>query len=192
LLVATAIVDLFLVLFSAAGGAVALTEGVAGVPSNLETIGSLGIIIMLAILGVAYYAGGYVAGRMSRFDGARQGFGVWAVGIAMALLMALAATLFGTAFNLLQQLNLPYIPVNQESLTVGGVAVLLLGLAVALLAAMAGAKQGELYHRLVDAAGDTEIRDAEEPRYTGSRTQPSFGERIGPRPGRRGKRLELH
>ena len=30
-------------------------------------------IVLLAVLLIAYYAGGYVAGRMSRFDGGRQG-----------------------------------------------------------------------------------------------------------------------
>ena len=41
---------------------------------DAETIGLVGGALLLAALMIAYFAGGYVAGRMSRFDGARQGF----------------------------------------------------------------------------------------------------------------------
>src|SRR5918994_5177839 len=34
-------------------------------------------IVLVAVLLIAYYSGGYVAGRMSRFDGSRQGVAVW-------------------------------------------------------------------------------------------------------------------
>ena len=33
-----------------------------------------GTVVTVAVLLVAYYAGGYVAGRLARFDGARNGF----------------------------------------------------------------------------------------------------------------------
>src|SRR5688572_12900317 len=37
------------------------------------TIGIAAGIVLLVVLALAYYAGGYVAGRMSRFDGGKQG-----------------------------------------------------------------------------------------------------------------------
>ena len=43
------------------------------------------------VLFVAYVAGGYVAGRMARFDGTRQGLGVWLWGILVAGAIALLA-----------------------------------------------------------------------------------------------------
>ena len=39
-------------------------------------------------LAVAYFAGGYVAGRMSRFDGARQGLGTWLLGLVVTVVLA--------------------------------------------------------------------------------------------------------
>src|SRR5688500_17292873 len=59
-------------LVSAAGATLAFTTGVENdAAGNEETIGIVGGILFLVLLGVAYFAGGYVAGRMSRFDGAR-------------------------------------------------------------------------------------------------------------------------
>src|SRR3954452_3694759 len=42
--------------------------------SNAGTIGIVGAAILVFVLLLAYYGGGYVAGRMARFDGGRQGF----------------------------------------------------------------------------------------------------------------------
>ena len=61
---------------------------------------------------IAYYAGGYVAGRMSRFDGARQGFGVWLFGLLVTIAIAAAGAIFGDKYNVFEQLNLPRIPVS--------------------------------------------------------------------------------
>ena len=40
-----------------------------------------GSVVTVAVLLVAYYTGGYVAGRLARFDGARNGFLSWVVGV---------------------------------------------------------------------------------------------------------------
>ena len=40
-----------------------------------------GSVATVAVLLVCYYTGGYVAGRLARFDGARNGFLSWVVGI---------------------------------------------------------------------------------------------------------------
>ena len=73
-LVAIGIGVLLTALLSAAGAAVGLTEVSEGeARSNAETIGIVGGALLILVGLIAYYAGGYVAGRMSRFDGARQG-----------------------------------------------------------------------------------------------------------------------
>lgn len=43
---------------------------------NTGTFGVATAVALLLVLMIAYYAGGYVAGRMSRYDGGRQGLGV--------------------------------------------------------------------------------------------------------------------
>ncbi len=59
-------------LLSAAGAAIGLTE-LTDQAGDAETVGIVGAALLVAVALIAYFAGGYVAGRMSRFDGARQG-----------------------------------------------------------------------------------------------------------------------
>ena len=59
-------------------------HGVRG-DADAEELGLGGAIALLVVLMIAYYAGGYVAGRMSRFDGARQGLGTWAIGLIVTV-----------------------------------------------------------------------------------------------------------
>jgi hypothetical protein len=135
---------------SAAGAAIGLTEGVNA--SDAEAVGIVGGILLLAVAMLAYYAGGYVAGRMSRFDGARQGFGVWAFGLLVTIALAIAGAVLGNEYNVLEQLDLPRIPVNPSDLTTGGIIALAAILIGTLVAAIAGGKVGERYHRKVDRA----------------------------------------
>lgn len=136
---------------SAAGAALALNEvggSVSG--SEAETIGLAGGIALLVILALSYFFGGYVAGRMARFDGARQGVGVWLWGIILALIVAGIALIGGSEYNVLDSLNLPRIPVDSGTLSTGGIIALLASLAVTLGAAMLGGKTGERFHKKVD------------------------------------------
>jgi hypothetical protein len=154
-LVAVGLGSLLVAILAAAGAAVGLTENVTtnDAAANAEEIGLGGGIALLVVLMIAYYCGGYVAGRMSRFDGARQGFGAWMFGIAVAIVLALAAVILGSEYNVLEQLNLPSLPVGDATLTTGGAIALAAVVLGTLLAAIAGGKAGERYHRKVDRAG---------------------------------------
>ena len=141
-------------LVSAAGATLSLTTGVENdAAGNEETIGIVGGILFLVLLGVAYFAGGYVAGRMSRFDGARQGLGVWSVALIVTVVLAVAGALLGGEYNVLEQLNLPNIPVDNGDVATGGLIALGLAVLVTLISAMAGGKAGERYHRKIDRVG---------------------------------------
>jgi hypothetical protein len=61
-----------------------------------------------------------VAGRLSRFDGGRQGFGAWLFGLLITIVLAVAGAVFGSKYNVLGQLQLPRIPVDEGSLAKGG------------------------------------------------------------------------
>ncbi|MGY1916476.1 hypothetical protein [Blastococcus sp. SYSU DS0973] len=147
---------LLIALISAAGVAVGLTEGIPSVEEATEqasTIGIVGGIVLLVVLFLAYLAGGYVAGRMARFDGVRQGIAVWVIGLLVVLALALAGVLFGSEYNVLQQLNLPRIPIDEGTATTGGIIALVAVLVLTLVGAVLGGKLGERYHRKVDRAG---------------------------------------
>jgi hypothetical protein len=152
-LVAVGLGALLVGLLAAAGAAVGLTELSEDAAGNAEEIGLGGAIALLAALAVAYFAGGYVAGRMSRFDGARQGLGTWLVGLVITVVLAVVGAVLGSEYNVLEQLELPAVPVGDSELATGGVLALIIVVAGTLLAAIAGGKAGERYHRKVDRAG---------------------------------------
>jgi len=153
-LVAVGMAAILLGLLSAAGTAFGLTEvSDAEAEANAETIGLVGGILLVAVLAIAYFFGGYVSGRMSRFDGGRQGFGTWAIGVAVTLVLAVAGAIFGAEYNVLDALGLPNIPIDSGTLTAGAAVALAAVLVLSLLTAMAGGKAGERYHRKIDRVG---------------------------------------
>ena len=154
-LVAVGLGALLTALLSAVGAGVGLAAPASPeeAAQNPETIGAAGGIALLVVLFVAYYAGGYVAGRMSRFNGAKQGFGVWAIALVVTLVLAGVGAVAGSEFNVLQQLNLPRIPVDEGTVGTGGIIALLAILVVTVIGAVLGGKVGVRYHKKVDRAG---------------------------------------
>lgn len=152
-LVAGGVAVLLTAILSAAGGAVGLTEvSESQAKSNAETVSLVGGIVLLVVLALAYYLGGYNAGRLSRFDGARQGLGVWIVGLLITVLLGAAGAIFGSKYNVLAKLDLPRIPIDEGTLATGGLIALVAIVVLTLLAAVAGGKAGERYHKKVDRA----------------------------------------
>jgi hypothetical protein len=147
-----------LALLSAAGVAIGLTQGVDTTQEatrQADTLGLAGGIAVLVILFLAYLAGGYVAGRMARFDGARQGIAVWVIGLVVVVLLALAGAVLGAQYNVLEQLNLPRIPVDEGTATTAGIITLVAILLATFVGALLGGKLGTHYHRRIDRAGFT-------------------------------------
>jgi len=153
-LVAVGIAVLLTALLSAAGAAIGLTElSESEAKSHAGTISIVGGILLIVVLALSYYAGGYVAGRMSRFDGGRQGLSVWIMGLLVTVALAVLGAIAGSEWNLFSQVNLPRIPIDEGSLATGGAITLVLILLATLVAAIAGGKVGERYHRKVDRIG---------------------------------------
>jgi hypothetical protein len=151
-LVAIGVAVILLAILSAAGTAFGLSDNVSGsdAKSNADALGVVGGILLIAVLAIAYYCGGYVSGRMSRFDGGRQGLGTWSIGLVVTVILAVAGVVFGSKYNVLGQLNLPRIPVDEGALTTGAAIALATVVIITLLAAMGGGKAGERYHRKID------------------------------------------
>src|SRR5262245_19512608 len=72
---------------AAIGGAVAVgaNEFSEKARDQVETLSFGGGALLVALFALACAAGGYVAARMARFDGWRQGLGVWLLGLLMAI-----------------------------------------------------------------------------------------------------------
>jgi len=147
---------ILIALLSAAGVALGLAQNVDTTDEAANQAAEIGIgggIAVLVVLFLAYLAGGYVAGRMARFDGARQGLAVWLVGLIVVVILAAAGALLGAKYNVLEQLNLPRIPIDEGTATTAGIITLVAILLVTLLGAVLGGKLGERFHRRVDRAG---------------------------------------
>ena len=144
---------------AAVGAAVGVTQGATTVDQaatqiqnqDPQTVGIVGIIVLAVIAFVSYYGGGYVAARMSRFDGARQGFAVWLCAVIVAIVVAIVAAVAGARFDVLSTLNtFPRLPVDQGNITGTGIIALVLLLAITLLGAVIGGAGGMRYHRKLE------------------------------------------
>ena len=147
-------------LLAAAGTAFGVASGTtvdqatSDATSDPKTVGLIGIIALLVVLVVAYYCGGYVAGRMARFDGAKQGVGVWLWALVVAMLVAVLGVVAGNKYNVLANLNgFPRLPLGEGDLTTAGIIAAVVAAAAALAGAILGGLAGMRYHRRVDRAG---------------------------------------
>lgn len=114
------------------------------------TFGIATAVALLVILMLAYYAGGYVAGRMSRYDGGRQGLGVWLIGLIVTALAVGLGAIFGQQYDVMNRVDLPTIPIPTDVLTWGGIVALAAVLVGTFLTAFLGGKVGQRYHRKID------------------------------------------
>ena len=135
-------------------GLTVLLGAIAGAASLVlggRTLG-VGPAVAVAVLLVAAFAGGYVTGRLARFDGARNGFLSWAIGVLVTAALAVVAAFLGARDAALAGVPLPSLVSALEQ--VGSAELVLAAAAVlgTLAAAVIGGKAGEQFHRRVDRA----------------------------------------
>ena len=102
------------------------------------------------MLALAYYGGGYVAGRMSRYDGAKQGLAVWVLGLVVTLIAAAVGAWLGSDYDVVERAGLDQVPLPTDQMTTGAVITGVAVLVLTALAAMAGGAVGRRYHAKVD------------------------------------------
>jgi hypothetical protein len=159
-LTATGIAILLTAVVAASGTVVAVAtntdvgNAASEATRDASTVGVFGTVVLLAILFLAYFCGGYVAGRMARFNGVKQGIAVWLWALVIAVVAAIVGAVGGSAYNILAQLNsFPRIPVNEGSLSTGGIMALVAVAIASLAGAILGGLAGMRFHRNVDRAG---------------------------------------
>jgi hypothetical protein len=112
--------------------------------ANTAAVSILGALLLAVVTFGAFFCGGYVAARMSRFDGLLQGLGVWAWSIGVPIVLWLLAAILDLGFRDVALSLLPNIATT----------VMLLGLCgIAGGGAVVGGLVGEHYHRVVDQVG---------------------------------------
>ena len=160
-LTATGMAVLLTALVAAAGAGISLASSASDVTNavqdnniSVDEIGWAGVILVLVLVFISYYAGGYVSGRMARFDGIRNGAAVFGWAVLIAVLVAILGAVAGAKYDVLDNLNsFPRIPSNLSDLTTQGIVVLVGVVAAALVGSMPGGLAGMHFHRKVDRTG---------------------------------------
>jgi hypothetical protein len=154
-LVAVGMTVLLSTIATAVGLVIGYSMGLDPGGADAAPVGLTGGIVLLAVLGVSYFAGGYVAGRLARFDGARNGLLSWVVGLLVTVVAAVTGMVAGAAnAELFGSLRLPALPGDVTELTIAGVVALAAVLLVTALTAALGGRVGEQFHRRVDRAAE--------------------------------------
>lgn len=142
-------------------GAVLGVNGVFGAQpaeQDIRTIGLVSGIVLLVVVLIAYFAGGYVAARMARFSGVKQGLGVWLWALIFTIVLGVIGFIAGNDPDVLSRANgLPQLPVNADALTGGSLITIAAIVLISLVGALLGGLAGMRYHRRVDRAGYDEV-----------------------------------
>lgn len=162
MLTALALLVLLGGLAGAAFGAFGYQTGFEGADAEEVAIG--GLVAGWIVLFVAFLVGGWAAGRIARYDGARNGLmtGVWTLILAAAL-SALAAWA-GSEYDVFANVELPQWfdsdALTTAALVSGGVAI-----ATMLVAGLLGGLWGTRYHRIADETllDAQDVRDVDVP-----------------------------
>lgn len=147
-------------LVAAVGAAIGLVnpdtvqDAAEAAEQNMGTATIIGAIAIAVVLFVSYFAGGYVAGRMARFSGAKQGLAVWLWAIVIAVVVAILSAVAGTEWDILAAIDgFPRIPLTPETATATGILTAIGAAIVTLAGAVLGGMTGMRYHRRVDRVG---------------------------------------
>ena len=115
-----------------------------------EELTAAGLIGGLAALLLAFLVGGWVAGRVARYDGGRNGMLTVMWFVVLAAATAALGAWIGDEYNVFQNVNLPQW-CDSDALTGAAIATGAVALAVMLLAGWIGGRLGERYHRRADS-----------------------------------------
>ncbi|WDF33129.1 YrzE family protein [Arthrobacter agilis] len=156
------------VLLSALVGAVAAilglgadlsSEDLTSGSASAQSTGITAAVILGVVLLLSYYAGGYVAGRMARFSGIKQGVAVWLWAVIVAVVLTVIGFIVGNQAAVTDRFQDLGVTPTQD-LTGPGLIGLLVVAGIALIGAILGGLAGMRYHRRIDRADFDALEDA--------------------------------
>jgi MFS family permease len=138
-----------LILAGLVGAAFGVVGYQTGLESDAEDLSLASMIGGVAVLFVAYVVGGWAAGRIARYDGARNGFaaGVWTL-ILAAILAGLGAWI-GSEYDVFRNVDLPQWW-STDALTTAAIISGIAAIAAMFVGGVIGGLWGERYHRRAD------------------------------------------
>ncbi|HEU4319625.1 MAG TPA: hypothetical protein VFS66_06050 [Acidimicrobiia bacterium] len=141
-------------LIAAGAGSIEYQLNVINADGVLDEASIVGLAVAALIVFASFLAGGFAAGRMSRYGGGVNGLGA---GLWLILLVAIFAALgawVGTEYNAFSQVDLPnwFAQVDVDDVTGMAIAASAVLVIATLLGGYLGGRLGETYHTKVDAA----------------------------------------
>ncbi|WP_375001541.1 hypothetical protein [Aeromicrobium sp. CTD01-1L150] len=109
---------------------------------------------VLLLLGV--YAGSYVAGRLVRFDGGRQGVAVWILVLVSGLVGAGLAVVVDAQYALRSRPSFPELAIGRDDVLLWGAVTVGIVVLLTLPVAIGSGKLGVRYHAKVERAAREE------------------------------------
>jgi hypothetical protein len=170
LLAAVGLAALLVAMLLGALFAVDATDSGDTAADHVDRVVAGGGAIAIAILGLAYLTGGYVAGRMARFAGWKQGLAVWLLSALVAAVVLITAWIAGGELDPTRSIDMPSNPVDEGPLGSGPVLVLV-SAALALGLSLAGGVLGERFHRALDRE-ELEAEPEQKPEEPDTEQQP--------------------
>jgi hypothetical protein len=112
----------------------------------------VGAIVALVVVFLTFLFGGWVAGRMSRFEGGKNGLGAGLWLLVFSAIFALLGALVGPEFNAFGPAGLPdwFSSIRGDVRTPAALILAALFVVAALLGGYFGGKLGERYNQRVD------------------------------------------
>jgi hypothetical protein len=119
----------------------------------VNTLLILGLVVLGFVLFVAYFLGGYVAGRLVRFDGGRNGAATVLWGTLLSIILAIFGSLLPGPFSFIQDFMQYSVLPAISSLTetgLAGLAIIVGAILVEILGGFLGGRLGNGYHTRID------------------------------------------
>jgi hypothetical protein len=111
-----------------------------------QAIGLAGGLLLVLFVLLGHFAGGYVAGRMTRSGAVRHGVGVWVFGLLAGIVATVAGVVVTTGYGLNERLGLSTASLPESAFDSRGVFAFACLLLTTLLAAVLGGRAGRGYH----------------------------------------------
>lgn len=137
-----------LILAGLIGAALGAVDYKTGLEADAKDIAIGTMIGGVAVLFVGFFVGGWAAGRMARYDGARNGFaaGIWA--LILAAILAAPGWISGD-YDIFRNVDLPQW-LSTDEFTTYAIITGIAAIAAIFVGAILGGLWGERYHRRAD------------------------------------------
>jgi hypothetical protein len=124
---------------------------------STQSLQITGLVVFLVVLFLSYFVGGFVASRMARFSGLKQGLAVWLWGLVMSIIAAVVIVVIVSQNSSLSSLSSSSTMSTSDYTSVPALISYALIVVLSIGGALLGGLAGQGFHRRVDRFGFDEV-----------------------------------